>query len=196
MNLRLSDLTFVIGCHKTGKTKRLSELFTGELGTAGAIWVRDDGMVLTKGCDLSAMIDSHDYLEVWDKWENAIGCQSRAYQVIEPVLRAGYSLSEGKTLILEHPDAHLDRLARVDLTNFLCHLVDSGKKVIIETHNELCFLRARVLVHYGRLKPEQVAINYTTHERVYYPKIDMDGRVKDWPSGFLEEIDEQLGELL
>lgn len=196
MDLRLSDLTFVIGCHNTGKTKRLSELFTGELGTAGAIWVRDDGMVLTKGCDLSAMIDSHDYLEVWDKWENAIGCQSRAYQVIEPVLRAGYSLSEGKTLILEHPDAHLDRLARVDLTNFLCHLVDAGKMVIIETHNELCFLRARVLVHYGRLKPEQVAINYTTHERVYYPKIDMDGRVKDWPSGFLEEIDEQLGELL
>lgn len=196
MDLRLSDLTFVIGCHKSGKTRRLSDLFTGEIGATGAIWVRDDGMVLTKGCDLPAMIDSHDYFEVWDKWENAIGCQSRAYKVIEPVLRAGYALSEGGTLILEHPDAHLDRIARVDLTNFMCHLVDAGKKVIIETHNELCFLRARVLVHNGHLKPEQVTINYTTLERVYYPKIDIDGQVKDGPSGFLEEIGEQLGELL
>lgn len=67
--------------------------------------------------------------------ERYIGCQSRAYQVIEHVLRAGYSLSEGETLILEHQDVHLDRTARIDLANFLCHFVDVGKKVIIETHH-------------------------------------------------------------
>ena len=50
MDLRLSDLTSVIGCHKTEKTRRLSELFTGELGAMGAIWGRDDGMGLTRVC--------------------------------------------------------------------------------------------------------------------------------------------------
>ena len=195
MDLRLSDLTFVIGNHKTGKTKRLSELFAGEWGPAGAIWVRDDGMVLTKGCDLPVLILSHDYFEVWDKWERAVGCKSRAYQIIEPVLRAGFSLSEGGTLILEHPDAHLDRTTRVALADFMRHLVEAGKKVIIESHNELCFRRTCLLVHDGRLRPEQVAINYTTLERVYYPYIDIDGHIKDQPFDFLDEIDEQCAYL-
>ena len=195
MDLKCSDLTFVIGSHKSGKTQRLSEVF---VNSGSAAWVRDDGMVVTRGCDVLAMVDDPDYFKIWDKWENALGWQSRAYRVIEPILRTGYSLPEGSTLILEHPDAFLDRTARVDLADYLCDLVNAGLiKVIIETHDDLCLTRTRVLVKQGRLKPEQVVINYTLATgKVNHPKIDSDGHIDDWSNGFLEEMNEQLEQLL
>lgn len=100
--------------------------------------------------------------------------------------------------IVEHPELHLHPAARAALADlYVDTVVDSGSRVLVETHSENFLLRLRRRVAEGRLSPDQVALYWVDEttdasaSTVRPIEIGRDGSVEQWPSGvFSESYDE------
>lgn len=101
--------------------------------------------------------------------------------------------------IVENPEAYLHPQGQVVLGTFLANIAASGIQCIVKTHSDHVLNAIRVAVSNEEISPDDVQINFLTKfiERidVYTPKIDQDGHIDEWPSGFFDEFENQLSQL-
>ena len=122
---------------------------------------------------------------------------SYALAVVVAVLMA----ERDSILLLENPEAHLHPFGQSRLGDFLARAAGAGVQVIVETHSDHLLNGARVAVKRTLLSPRAVAIHffsapYETARRVVSPRIDADGRIDPWPTGFFDQAELDLMELL
>ncbi|MBD2299892.1 DUF3696 domain-containing protein [Nostoc sp. FACHB-190] len=113
--------------------------------------------------------------------------------------------SEPDTLILvENPEAHLHPRGQAKMGELLALAASCGVQVVIETHSDHVLNGIRLAVHDGKLKPEDVQLNYFQRQEqhgkffteVISPHINRSGRIDKWPDGFFDEWDKSLEVLL
>ncbi|MBF0132555.1 MAG: DUF3696 domain-containing protein [Magnetococcales bacterium] len=121
-----------------------------------------------------------------------------------PIIVALLAAEPGDLLIMENPEAHLHPQGQVRIGELISRVADAGVQLIIETHSDHILNGIRVAVRQKRCTPDKVAIHYFSRrqkdDRSYSdfesPKIDKDGRIDPWPSGFFDEWEKSLENLL
>jgi predicted ATPase len=115
-----------------------------------------------------------------------------------PIIVAVLSAQPGALLLIENPEAHLHPKGQAQMGELLARAASIGIQVVVETHSDHVLNGIRVAVHGGRLKPEDVTLNFFQHADtlVVSPKIDRNGRIDQWPDGFFDEWDKSLDILL
>lgn len=121
-----------------------------------------------------------------------------------PILVAILSARAGGLLLIENPEAHLHPRAQVCLARMLAVVAAAGVQVVVETHSDHVLNGLRLAVHDGELAPEAAQIHFFerkvtakgTRSVCSSPKLDADGRLDPWPSGFFDELELSLARLL
>jgi predicted ATPase len=118
------------------------------------------------------------------------------------VIVAGLAAVPGTLLIVENPEAHLHPRAQSTMGEFLARVAAGGAQVIIETHSEHVLNGLRRLVKQGILGPEKARILFFNAEVgeggpvQHNIEISATGNISEWPDGFFDQLDKDLGTLL
>lgn len=116
-----------------------------------------------------------------------------------PILVALLSASEGQTVVIDSPEAHLHPSAQSRMGKLLAHFAAAGVQIIVETHSDHLLNGVRVAVKRRVIQSTKVVIHFfgkTDNENI--PKtlvLDEHGFIEDWPSGFFDQIEADLAEL-
>lgn len=114
-----------------------------------------------------------------------------------PVVVAGLLAPPGALLIVDSPEAHLHPAAQSALGEFLSVVAGSGVQVIVETHSDHVLNGIRKSVAADRtLSAELVRIIFfgaDTEPALLH--INDRGGIDEWPPGFFDQIDRDLGVL-
>lgn len=118
-----------------------------------------------------------------------------------PIVVAALLSPQGALLVVENPEAHLHPASQSRIGGFLAEVAAAGIQVLIETHSDHVLNGIRLAVRRGTLRPDQVAINFFRSAelgvaQVSHPQIYPDGGIDPWPSGFFDQIEHDLLELL
>jgi predicted ATPase len=127
-----------------------------------------------------------------DQLHHSLADSGFGYSQLLPILVRGLVSGPGTTLMIEQPEVHLNPALQVRLAAFLISLMHVGKQIIIETHSEHIVNAIRVFAaeEQGGQIAEKVGIFYldsTKSERVFDLRVQSDGTVPAWPSGFFGE---------
>lgn len=133
-------------------------------------------------------------------WQNAPGV---TVEYIAPTVEATMPdfNSHVSHVILENPEYGLHAWLQTLVGNHIvCH-VRNGKKIVIETHSEHILNAIRIAVREKLLTPGSVALYWFARQpsgqvKTIEPKIDINGRIDQWPDGFFDEWDKALEKLL
>jgi predicted ATPase len=86
------------------------------------------------------------------------------------------------------------------MARLTCAAAAAGAQVIVETHSDHILNGVRLSVKRGILSPEEVILQYfrraTDEIEIITPGIGPDGMLREWPSGFFDEWDRSLDQLL
>jgi predicted ATPase len=100
-------------------------------------------------------------------------------------------------LIVDSPEAHLHPAAQSALGGFLAAVAASGVQVIVETHSDHLLNGIRKAVAVRRtIDPALVKIAFFGQDpEPARLSISERGSVSDWPAGFFDQLEADLGEL-
>jgi predicted ATPase len=124
---------------------------------------------------------------------------------ILPIIVAVLSAKPGSLIIIENPEAHLHPKGQAIIGEMLAIAAANQVQIILETHSDHVLNGIRVAVHQGKIKPENVKINFFQPDNIEKDiirssvtslKIDRDGRIDHWPDGFFDQWDNSLDILL
>lgn len=119
---------------------------------------------------------------------------------ILPVLLQLYFSRSGQLVLIEEPELHLNPAAQRVLFDLVHEFAAEGRQIVVETHSEHFLLRLR------RRSIEQPELRQMV--RLYYVErvvghsvlrqlpLTEDGRLDNWPKGFLNEAFEESVELM
>ena len=119
-----------------------------------------------------------------------------------PVVVSLLSSAPGDLVFLENPEAHLHPRAQSKLGELIARAASSGVQVIFETHSDHVLNGIRIAIKTGLLKSEEAAVLFfakgeeSKSTRVTTLKIDQNGRIDDWPSGFFDEFEKSIERLI
>jgi predicted ATPase len=121
-----------------------------------------------------------------------------------PVIVAILAAEPGSLLLIENPEAHLHGSGQRVLAELAALAAENGVQVVLETHSDHVLNGIRVAVHSNRVKREAVVVHFFERRRVdsgvghavVTPTIDENGRIRGAPSGFFDEWDRSLDELI
>ena len=110
-------------------------------------------------------------------------------------------LSPQNTLcLIENPEAHLHPNGQTKLADLAVRAACAGVQVIAETHSDHFMDGVRIAVRTDLIRPAEAAFHYFERSgnrtTVSSPKIDADGRLSHWPSGFFDQHDANLAKLI
>ena len=112
---------------------------------------------------------------------------------ILPLITQGVWMDENRFLIAEQPEIHLNPKLQRKLADFFVDMVESKKRVILETHSEHLLLRLRTLVAKGDIDASDIALYFIENDGKItsvknVPILD-DGHINgnEWPKGFFGE---------
>ena len=116
-----------------------------------------------------------------------------------PVLTALLA-APGALCLIENPEAHLHPRGQTRIAELAVRAAIAGVQVLVETHSDHFLDGVRIAVREGLLAPSEVAIHYFEREggmtRVTSPRVDIDGRLSAWPTGFFDQHEDNLARLL
>ncbi len=130
-----------------------------------------------------------------------------------PIVTACLGAKKGQVVLVENPEAHLHPAAQSRMGEFLALVADSGVQVIIETHSDHVINGIRKAVKSHNIDRKDVAINYFSHrnemisvdekagsnkdteQHIVIPVYE-NGEIRDWPKGFFDQFDDDLGFLV
>ncbi|MDM8518092.1 DUF3696 domain-containing protein [Desulfobacterales bacterium HSG16] len=123
---------------------------------------------------------------------------------ILPVVTAILASKPGDLIIIENPEAHLHPAGQSAIAALICLAAQSGVQLIIETHSDHFLNGVRVEVKNNKISPENVSLFYFSRDadskehaiEITQPFINADGKIDEWPKGFLDEWDNNLNKLL
>jgi predicted ATPase len=118
-----------------------------------------------------------------------------------PIVVAALLSPEEALLIVENPEAHLHPASQSRIGGFLAEVAAANVQVLIETHSDHVLNGIRLAVRRKILGTDQVSINYFRSNgdgvpEVSHPQIYPDGGIDPWPSGFFDQFEQDLLELL
>jgi predicted ATPase len=113
-----------------------------------------------------------------------------------PVIVAGLMSQSGDVLIVENPEAHLHPGGQSRLGCFLARVAGSGVRVIVETHSDHVLNGARLAVaEEETLEAGDALVHYFGREKTVPIELTARGELSEWPSGFFDQIEGDLGRL-
>ncbi len=118
------------------------------------------------------------------------------------IVVAGLVAKPETILIVENPEAHLHPSAQSAIGEFLARVSAGGTQVFVETHSEHVLNGIRRMVKQTILTPEGVQFFYfkkTLHAMHSFAQpisVSATGEVSEWPDGFFDQLDKDLGVLL
>jgi predicted ATPase len=119
-----------------------------------------------------------------------------------PVIVAILKSTPNDLLIIENPESHLHPAGQAKIAELCAIAASCGVQIIIETHSDHFLNGVRVATKKQTLKPEESQVYYFEKkkerlETIAHPlNIDKEGRINEWPTGFFDEWDNKLNELL
>ncbi|MEX1363435.1 MAG: DUF3696 domain-containing protein [Nannocystaceae bacterium] len=117
-----------------------------------------------------------------------------------PVIVAVLHARRGDVLVIENPEVHLHPRAQQDIGGLLCQAASAGIQVIVESHSDHVLNGIRLSVKNGAIAAKDVALHFFSPQNgdggPVSPRIDEDGRLDAWPSGFFDQFDDALTKLL
>lgn len=121
-----------------------------------------------------------------------------------PIVTALLRAKAGDLLIMENPESHLHPAGQAVVGRLCAIAAANGVQLVIETHSDHFLNGVRVAVKDGILGADSVALFFLERDAegpehaslVRSPSIDSEGRIDQWPEGFFDEWDRQLGRLL
>lgn len=134
--------------------------------------------------------------------------QSRAFRATNVGFGLSYTLPvliallspRGTLCLIENPEAHLHPQGQVRLAELAVRATKAGVQVIAETHSDHFMDGVRVAVHEGHAEPNDVSFHYFERvdgkSRVVSPRIDSNGRLSEWPTGFFDQREKNLAKLI
>ena len=103
----------------------------------------------------------------------------------------------GSFCLIENPEAHLHPSGQTKMAELAARAAKTGVQVMVETHSDHFIDGIRIAVREGILTPDDVAIHYFERQGnesiVSSPVIDADGRLSEWPAGFFDQHEMNLG---
>lgn len=117
-----------------------------------------------------------------------------------PVLLQLYFSRPGQMVLIEEPELHLNPAAQRVLFDLVHEFVAEGRQIIVETHSEHFLLRLRRRsIEQPELR-EMIRLYYVErvegHSILRELPLTEDGRLDNWPAGFLNEAFEESLELM
>lgn len=119
-----------------------------------------------------------------------------------PIIIAGLLAKDNQLLVIDSPEAHLHPLGQSRIGEFLSTVANSGVKVIIETHSDHILNGVRLSVNDKIIDSNNVGVHFfekngaDNKTRVVSPQIDIHGNLSEWPEGFFDQSDKDLGKLI
>ena len=121
-----------------------------------------------------------------------------------PILLVILASPPGTLILIENPEAHLHPKGQSRMGYLLALAASCDVQIVLETHSDHVLNGIRLAVHGGKIKPEDVGINFfqridendQTFTQIVSPRIDRNGRIDQWPDGFFDEWDKSLDVLL
>jgi predicted ATPase len=115
-----------------------------------------------------------------------------------PVIVAPLIAKPGDLIIIENPEAHLHPSAQSKIGILLALAAQNGVQVIVETHSDHLLNGIRVAVKKKILSSNNTVIHFFSQNAIQKQtfSIEEDGTTERWPSGFFDEWDNRLSELL
>ncbi|WP_415939316.1 AAA family ATPase [Streptomyces sp. 039-1] len=117
-----------------------------------------------------------------------------------PVVVACLTARPGSLVLLENPEAHLHPQGQTRMAALAAAAAAQGAQVIMETHSDHIINGVRLAVKQGPIAPEQTVFHYFrgdgTGVEVVSPRIDADGMLDQWPTGFFDELENTLDQLI
>jgi predicted ATPase len=117
-----------------------------------------------------------------------------------PVLLQLYFSRPGQVVFIEEPELHLNPAAQRALFDLVNEFASTGRQIVVETHSEHFLLRLRRRsVEQPELR-EKIRLYFVDrigdHSEIKPLELTEDGRVDNWPVGFLNESFEEALELM
>jgi predicted ATPase len=113
-----------------------------------------------------------------------------------PIIVAGLMTEPGDILIVENPEAHLHPAGQSRLGRFLAQVASSGAQVIVETHSDHVLNGARLgVAEEGPLSSQKAIVHYFGRDEAVPIELTSRGELTTWPSGFFDQIEDDLGRL-
>ncbi len=109
---------------------------------------------------------------------------------------------ESTLLMIENPEAHLHPAGQTQLGEFLARAASCGVQIVVETHSDHLLNGIRLAVKNKILKAVDSTFYYFNYDfdeertSVQQPIIDDDGFFDEWPDGFFDETEKNLGRIL
>jgi predicted ATPase len=121
-----------------------------------------------------------------------------------PIIVAILASEPGALILIENPEAHLHPKGQSQMGKLMALAANCGIQIIVETHSDHVFNGVCLAVHGGKLRPEDVQLNFFERwakegdiiTKVVSPVIDQNGRIDHWPEGFFDEWEKSLDILL
>lgn len=127
------------------------------------------------------------------KWFDALNTGFGISYVLA-VLVAVLSAAPGSLILVENPEAHIHPAAQAELMRLMTRAAEHGVQIILETHSDHIVNGALVAHKVGVLKAENLKIYYfdrnsdSLNAEAIPLKIGLNGRIKDAPKGFFDQM--------
>ena len=149
--------------------------------------------------------DTDSTLQLFMK--NSVSMQRKAksinmgfgYSYILSIVITVLLAKRGGVIFIENPEAHLHPKAQANLMEMICEFATKGIQFMIETHSEHIVNSARLysLQEEKPITNENISIHFfDEHFNVYEIKIEKNGLIRNWPTGFFDLEKQQLMEIL
>ena len=117
-----------------------------------------------------------------------------------PILASVVLSKPDDMLIMDTPEAHLHPAAQHRITELFVAAAKQKRRFVLETHSDQIVNRLCLAVKKKELGPEDVKIYFISQEgdSSYAEEVAVDenGRVRNWPKGFLDQSGQDLAALL
>ncbi len=121
-----------------------------------------------------------------------------------PVVVSLLAAKPGDIVIIDTPEAHLHPRAQSKMGELIARTAEAGIQVIIETHSDHILNGVRLSIHKDILSKNNALFHFFVQElskgdvetKIYTPEIDDSGRFNEWPSGFFDEWNANLQQLI
>ncbi|KQZ26433.1 DUF3696 domain-containing protein [Caulobacter sp. Root1472] len=118
-----------------------------------------------------------------------------------PVVTACLGAKPGSLIVIENPEAQLHPQGQVAIGRLLALTAAGNVQVIVESHSDHVLNGIRLAVKDGGLDPTRARLHFFHREpgnqsQFESPKITKEGRLTHWPSGFFDQWEKSLDQLL
>jgi predicted ATPase len=117
-----------------------------------------------------------------------------------PILLALLVAQPGQIIVIDSPEAHLHPRAQSLMGRMLARFAASGIQLLVETHSDHVLNGARLAVRESDIGAENIAVHFfsgttDTSHGVISVRLDKDGAIDAWPTGFFDQSEQDLARL-